>query len=402
MNAEHASPLPLPPARKRRGLLALFIVAALVLAGLFAFRIVAARAKKAQPVEVKIPPAVVSVAEVVTADVPDVVAFTGAVRPKAEVDVFAKAPGRVERVLVEVGATVKAGELLAVIEAREQVLQRGQTLAQVEAAQAGVEQALVNAETALTALNRAKELRAANAIPQVELERAESAHKAALAAVKTARAQVALGHAAAGITGRQVMNARITSPIAGVVSKRHVDVGTQASPGQPMFQVQDLSALTVEGTVTAKEALKLTLGTAGRVRVDELEGETFNVRVSSKSPSLDAQTRRAAVEVEIVDGAGRLLPNMFAHVELAVGERKAALVIPSSSVITLPSGKVVYVVKDGVVRSTTPTLGIQHGDQVVVESGLAAGDRVVTSGDAGLTNGAAVVIKEREQAGSAP
>ncbi len=372
----------------------LVVVVSAGLVALVAVRVVAARAARTETVAPEAAPVTVSVAAAARRDLSERVTLTGVIRPLSEVDVLAKVPGRVESVTVKVGDKVKAGELLAVIEHRMLALQEAQARAAVEAATAALESAKVGLDSARTNHERFKALFAEKAIPLAEFEKVEAGVRGAESGVKAAEAQLAMARAAAGLAAEAVKNARITSPIAGTITKRMVDLGAEAAPGRPLFQVQDVSALELEGAVPAEEFARLTVGAAVSVTVDDIRGATFAGRVATMSPTLDPMTRRASVEIAVDNPEGRLLPNMFASARIEVGLRKDALCIPAAAAIAGPAGAVVYRLKGEKVSLVRPKLGVGDGEWVAVEEGLSAGDRVVVSGSAGLSDGARVVVAE--------
>lgn len=392
----------------KRTIVRLVVVVAVVAVGvLFGVKVRNARRARAKTVEPEVPPAPVAVARAARRDLTERVTLTGVIRPRNEVEVFPKLPGRLEKVLVNVGDRVEAGQPLAVIEHREISWQHRQAAAQLKAARAMLEQAKVNAEAARVQYERFKALLADSAVPRAEFERVEAAYNAAAAAVRAAEGQVALAEAAAGLAGEALKNATIVSPIAGTVTRKNVNVGTQVAPMAPVFQVQDVAALKLDGTVTAAEYTRLRVDQAARVEIDDLPGTTFPGTIATISPTLDPMTRRAAVEITIANPDGRLLPNMFARVRVDVGARAGVLAIPEAAVVTLPAGRAVFVVRDGPVPSSLgpdgsrgkiaqvkPVLGLADGEWIAVESGLAEGDVVAVSGHASLADGAAVLVTE--------
>ncbi|HEV8322595.1 MAG TPA: efflux RND transporter periplasmic adaptor subunit [Myxococcota bacterium] len=371
----------------------LVVAVAVALVLLLAFRIMAAKAARAVEGPATAAPLPVAVEKAVRRDLVERVTLTGVIRPLNEVDVMAKVPGRIESVAVKVGDTVKAGTLLAVIEHRMLELQEAQARAAADAAAAALDSAKVGLATAKLSYDRMKALYESKALALAEFEKVDAALKGAESGVRAAEAQVAMSRAAAGLAAEALHNARVVSPIAGTVTKRLVDVGTEAGPGRPLFQVQDVSALKLEGAVTAEDYARLKTGAPVRVTVDDLPGMTFAGKVATMSPTLDPMTRRAAVEIAVDNPEGKLLPNMFAHAAVDVGTRSGALCIRAVAVVMQPTGAVVFVVKGGKAVALTPRLGAGDGDWVAVESGIDEGESVVVSGQAGLVAGSAVTVR---------
>ncbi|MEW5848019.1 MAG: efflux RND transporter periplasmic adaptor subunit [Myxococcota bacterium] len=390
--------LPPPPASSSgKGILiALVLVGAL--GAVFAVRIDKAkkvRAEQSIPQAAPIP--TVAVAPPERREIVDRVSITGTMRSTSEVDVTARMGGRLESVKVKVGDRVRTGQVLAVVEHREVEWQVRQTAAQVQVAEAAVEQARVNAETAQRQLDRMKSLAVEGALPAAELERVEMGLKAAQAGVRTAEAQAELARAAAGLTQVALDNSRITSPIDGIVVARNVQLGSMAVPGAPLFKVQEVAEMKLEGSVTAAEYHLLSVGQQARIVVDELPDQVFEGKVSVRAPSLDAQTRRAAVEILVANPHGRLLPNMFARGSIEIGRREGVLSVAQDAVITDAQGAVVYVVRDGKAEAVRAQVEPTEGPYVAVRSGLTDRDMVVVTGQTGLSPGAPVKIADRAE-----
>jgi len=386
---EHTS----APARSNRGRWVGGVIIVVGVAAVFSIRVGQARGTRAAS-GVTQPAAVPTVTALPAQrrDIVDNVSITGTIRASGEVDVFTKLPGRVERVAVKVGDKVKAGQLLAVIEHRELELQTRQSAAQLGVTNAGVEQARLNLESAEKQYTRMKTLAAQGGLTEAELERLANAHRGAQMGVRSAEAQRALSEAASGIVQAQLDNSRVTSPIAGVVVARHVQLGSQANPAQPLFKVQALDDLKLEGSVTAAEFHLLHLGQAVHVRVDELPDQEFAGRVMTLSPSLDASTRRAPIEIQVTNVSGKLLANMFARGSIEIGRREGVLSVTSDAVLTDGAGPLVYVVRDGKAEQVRPQVEPSDGEFTAVRSGLTEKDLVIVAGHTQVTPGGAVQL----------
>jgi RND family efflux transporter MFP subunit len=353
-------------------------LAAAVLVALVAVRVASVRRAAVKPPDRAEEAALVTSARVARGDVAERASLTGTVRPRNEVDVLPKLSGRIEAVHARVGDRVKAGQLLAVVEHEEIGWQSKQAAAAVDLARAGLEGARLDRD-------RAEALFQGGSMPPAQLD-------AARVRFQTAQAQLAQAEAAAGLARQQLENARVVAPIAGTVTRRPVDVGAHVTTQTAVFTVQDVAALKLETGVDAAVFARLARGRPAAVTVDALPGEVFAGKVSLLSPALDPQTRRAAVELEIDNGQGRLLPNMFAHAEVTMGVLKGVLVVPREALLEAAGGATAYRVQDGRVRAVQPRLGPADEGRVVVLSGLAEGDEVATSGLAGLADGAPVRI----------
>ncbi len=370
------------------------VVVVVVLVALFAVRIAqskekAAIAKADTGKEVVM---AVKTALVAEKDLPQVLQITGSVRATNEVQVLPKMPGRVTSVRVDVGSVVKAGDVLAVVEAIDMSLRVKLAEAQLQGAKAGLEQAKVQQAQVHRGLQRATALKDKGALSLTDFEQAELGSKLADVGILGAEAQVALADANLAIAQKAFDDTRITTPVAGVITKKNTNIGAMANPMMPAFAVQDQSALKLEGSVPAGYVATLKVGAVVTVLVDELPGRSFPGTVSRVAPSLDADTRRGAIEVSLAP-APDLLPYMFGRAQISFGNTADVVVVPSSAVLSVGGQPSVYVVKHDKATLVHPKLGAKHLDDVVVEAGLVAGDAVVISGDAGLADGASVSVQ---------
>jgi RND family efflux transporter MFP subunit len=318
-------------------------------------------------------PPIVPAARIARGDVEQSVVVTGSIRARNAVVVRAELPGRIASVAVRVGDGIRAGQLLATIDHDELDWQ-------ARAAHAAVEVARASAEGARLEHARTKALHDGGAAPAAQLD-------AAGVRLSLARAQLAQAEAAAGLADEQVRKARLTAPIAGVVARRSVEVGAQVASGAEAFAVEDVSTLKLESAVDAAEWASLAPGADAEVTVDARPGETFRGKVTVRAPSLDPGTRRAMIEIEIENGAGKLLPGTFARATIAASRIQGAIVLPREAVVDAPGGALVWRLAGGKAEAVKPRLGASDGRRVVVLDGLAEGELVATAGQAGLAQG---------------
>ena len=294
------------------------------------------------------------------------------------------AEGSGQRPLRE-GDHVRRGASLATIDQTDNSERVQQVRAQLEEATAASAQAD-------RTLARAKALFDKDALARPELEAAQAAAEAAKARV-----------AAAGAGARQVESVlgdhTLVAPFDGVLLKKTVNVGTLALPGVPAFSLADISSVKVVFGVP-DVVLAGVRASGVEVQTDAYPGVVFPARLTNVAPAADPRGRVFDVELTISNGDGRLRPGMVASVEVRrQGEAAPELLVPLSA-ITRPAGGstgyAVFVVEGQgesvVVRQRMVDLGELRGNLVTVSKGLSKGDRVVVSGTAFVTDGAAVRI----------
>jgi membrane fusion protein (multidrug efflux system) len=359
---------------------------AAILVVLVGARVLAATRARNAAAEAPQPP-LVPAARVVRGEVSERVLLTGTIRPRSAVEVHPDLAGRIDALHAKVGDRVRAGQLLATIEHDEISWQARSAHAAADMARAGLDGARLEHA-------RTKELHDGGAVAPAQLD-------AARVKLALAQAQLAQAEAAAGLADEQVRNARIVSPISGVVVRRQVEVGAQVGPQAVAFAVEDVSALKLESSVDAADWARLAPGAAAEVTVDARPGEPFRGTVAVRSPSLDPATRRATVEIEIENSGGKLLAGTFARVAIAAARVEGALVIPRDAVVDGPGGAVVWRLAGGRAEAVKPRLGASDGRSVVVLDGLAEGDLVATAGQGALANGARADAVEGTRTASA-
>ncbi len=335
-----------------------------------------------------LPPApLVPAARVTRGDVDQRVVLTGSVRARNAVEIHPDLAGRIEAVHAKVGDPVRAGQLLAMVEHAEMAWQ-------AKAAHAAAEVARANLAGARLEHARTRLMHEGGSVAPAALD-------ATRVRLELAEAQLRQADAAAGLADEQVRNARIVSPISGVVTRRPVDVGAQVGPQTVAFAVEDVSGLKLESAVDAGDWARVAIGAAAEVTVDARPGERFRGKLAVRSPSADPATRRATVEIEIENGSGKLLPGLFAHAAVDAGKVEGALVAPREAVVEGPGGAVVWRIAGGRAEAVRPRLGASDGRSVVVLEGLAEGDVVATAGQAALAHGAPAQAAEGVRTASA-
>lgn len=303
-----------------------------------------------------------AVATVVDTLLPTLVPADGVAAPVREATLSTKLMAQVTAVLVQEGDLVKAGQLLARIDARDVAAKAEQLAANVGAAQTA--QATAAAHAA-----RMRALYADDAAPKAMLEAAElqlAQAEAGLRAAKAAGAEVsAIGS-----------YAEIRAPFAGRVTRRFVDPGAFAAPGAPIVTVQDASALRLTAYVTPEAARTLT---AGQSVPATIEGQAATATIEGVVPGMG---NLYAVNAIVKNGAGAHLAGSAAALQLTAGTHRA-VAVPADA-ITREGDLIGVVVRTGTgdARRWIRT-GATVGDLVEVTSGLRAGEQVVRRGTDG-------------------
>ena len=322
-------------------------------------------------------PAAVTVWTVEGRTVRDLATFPADLQAKRRAQLAAEMSGQVATRHVEEGDRIRRGQALISLDTRE----LKHRLAEATA---------VDRQRRLQ-LDRAQALMEKRSITRVQLLDAVTARDVAAAQL----AAVEL----------QLEKARILAPWTGTVSKVFPEVGDFLSPGSPVAVLVDTSRLEARATVPSSDVPFLKVGMAAEVLVDVAPDQVFEGNIVRLGAELDARSRTLDAVVEIVgsDVDPRLRPGSAARVRVARQVLDDAVTAPLDSVIELEVGHVVYVVDaDGRAEQRQVVLGpIIGADQVVVERGLDAGDRLVVEGHLRLSPGQAVEPVEVDAATAA-
>ncbi|WP_372715569.1 efflux RND transporter periplasmic adaptor subunit [Immundisolibacter sp.] len=312
----------------------------------------------------------VLVAQARTEHLTDRLRAVGTLTANESVLIRPEIPGRVERIHFEEGQPVKAGEPLITLDAAEYRAQVAQTEATVTVNRLNFQRALDLVKT--------------NMLSQQDYD----------------QAQARLAESRALLQRHQVMLAKtvLRAPFDGVAGLRQVSPGAYVQPGQDLVNLEDLDPLKIEFRVPERHAGAMTVGRALMLRVDAVSGREFSGEIYAIDPRLDAATRTFALRGRVPNSDGLLRPGMFAQVELTVGERPQAIVIPEQAIV--PRGEKLYVFKvvDGRVVFTPVGTGLRLPGIVEIVEGLGVGDTVVTEGQMKLRDGMPVAAQAPETA----
>lgn len=262
----------------------------------------------------------------------------------------AESAGTVESVRVKLGDSVTAGELLATVDERS------------------LEQAVAEAEALLRQarlqLERTQNLFERRAVTKANLLDATTAHDVAQARLASSRLMLE--------------RARLQAPWSGRVAARLVEPGSYVAPGTPLLELVDDRTIVVRALAPESDVPYLERGREVEVQVEAIE-QTLKGRIARLGAALDPASRTLAVEVELDNRSGRLVPGMVARMILPRRVLEAALLVPISSVVDLGDRRGVWIVVDGRAVLKPVRLLSRIGEEVVVE-GLEPGTRIIVEG----------------------
>ena len=295
---------------------------------------------------------------------------------EGEARMGAMVSGRIAKVLVREGDTVKKGQILAWIDAPEAARLQGDYL-----------QARARVWRAEQALARQRALWADKATSESALQEAEAALRSASADEAAARGLLASAHVFIPREDVRHTASRIgvTTPIAGVVSKRHAVVGGHVGMADTLFEVVDPSKLLVRADVPEVAARRVQPGASCWV-IARGEKEGCPGKVRSKLEAIDRAKRTMGVMVEVESSCQGLVAGGFVDVTLTLRASDGAprIVVPRAAVVDLDGESVVFVHRPnddrGAFEVRRIKTGLSDGERIVVEEGLAKGEGIVVAG----------------------
>lgn len=314
------------------------------------------------------PVAQVQVVSVRTGEIVRRLRLPGSVRAFWAVTLYAKVPGYLRSIAVDVGDRVEAGALLAEIESPEML--------------ADLEKLRVEAQLARLEYDRLREAQqeAPDLVMLQQVDEAKAGFESARAALR--RTETLLEYA------------RITAPFTGIVTRRFVDPGafipaatsSSAAANAAVLTLMDFGRVRVDIAVPGSDAPALREGLAAQVTAGELASRRFDGEVTRFAYALDGDTRTMAAEVWLDNPDLALRPGMLVDVEIAL-ESKTATLLPAEALVSEKGRHFVVAVRDRQAHRLSVQIGIDDGVSVEVLEGLAADERVVVAGREGLRDG---------------
>jgi len=358
-------------------MLMMLVLVGVVLGGLFGFKaFVGGKIKEAMASMADLPQTV-SAAKAASSDWQPRIDAVGSLRAVRGSELSLEVAGVVEEITFQSGDEVQAGQVLLRLRSDDDVAK----LQSLEA----------TAQLAQITYDRDVKQFKAQAISQAIVDNDE-------ANLRNAKAQVAQQKA-------MVDKKTLRAPFAGRLGLRQVDLGQFLSAGTVIATLQSLDPIFVDFLLPQQSVAQLSVGQTVRVKVDAFLGREFAGKITAINPKVETASRNIQVRATLPNRDQKLLPGMFATVELETGAPQRLVTLPQTAVSYNPYGSLVYIVDDKakdaggkpqlVARQVFVTTGATRGDQVAILKGVSEGDTVVTSGQVKLRNGVPLAIDNR-------
>lgn len=314
----------------------------------------------------------VEVATVKTGPIDAAYRGTATLEAEDEATVMAKAGGIIEVIRAEEGQRVQAGQVLAQLETDRLKLEAARAKAEADKAQENYTRSTRIFEKNLISKELYDQSRFA-------LDAARAAHDLARLALR---------------------ESEIRAPISGIVSARLVKAGNFIAPNTPAFRVTRMDTLHAHIYVPERDIHKLAPKQTATLAVDAWPDKLFQGSILRVNPVVDASTGTVKVTVAMTGRQSELKPGMFGRVEILYDRRETAVLVPKDAVLTEDAAQSVFVVAAGKARRRPIKVGYSDSEHYEVLEGLAAGDAVVTTGQANLKDDARVHMVNAPPAGA--
>ena len=292
--------------------------------------------------------------------------------------IFARVSGYLKSWSADIGAKVKAGQVIAEIEAPDLDQQLLQARADLASQQA-------SAKLSEATLNRRRTLIPSNFVSMQEIDERTADLSNKNAAVNASQANVERLEALAGYK-------KITVPFDGVVTARDTDVGALINAGggsgPPMFVISDIKKLRVYVNIPQNYVPAIRIGASAIITMPEYPNRTFAATVEASSQAVDVATGTTRMQLALDNAGGELMPGGYANVRMSLANDTVPLHIPASALIFHQNGlRVATVGPDDKVLFKTVTIARDLGREIELASGIAPDDRIIVAPPDGIADG---------------
>jgi len=361
--------------------IALIVVATLLVSGIWS-RVKARNTLNQETARAALP-SVSVVSPKQTAPAEEII-LPGNVEPYISSPIYSRTNGYLKKWYVDIGARVKQGQLLAVIDTPEVDQQLQQSLSNLNTAKA-------NLALAQITRNRYQGLLRSNAVSQQDVDNAVGTYNANEAIVQANQANVKQLEALQSFE-------KIYAPFDGIVTARNTDIGDLINSGSgggtktDLFHIAQPGKLRVYVNVPQEYSQGIKAGMTADLSLAEFPDRKFQGKLVRTASAINVTTRTLLVEIEVDNFSGTLLTGSYAEVHLKIPTQASTLLLPVNALLFRTEGLRVGVVKDGKVVLTAVTPGRDFGNQIEIVSGLKSDDQVIINPPDSIVSGQQVQV----------
>src|SRR5271170_6548557 len=308
----------------------------------------------------------------------------GNVQPYISSPIYARTNGYLKKWYFDIGARVKRGELLAVIETPE-------VDQQLEQARSNLLTAQANLELASITKTRYQGLLKSNAVSQQDVDNAVGTYNANNAIVEADKAAVQQYSALVSFE-------KVYAPFDGVITARNTDIGDLINSGSSsaaktdLFNIAQPGKLRVYVNVPEEYSRGIKVGMTADLSLAEFPDRKFQGKLVRTADDINLTTRTLLIEIDVDNPTGTLLTGSYAEVHLAIPTQASTFLLPVNTLLFRSEGLRVGIVKDGKVALTAVIPGHDFGNQIEIVSGLKANDQVIVNPPDSIVSGQQVQI----------
>lgn len=314
--------------------------------------------------------------------------YTADITPNQSVNLFSRVNGYIAKIYVDKGDLVKANQLLIEIDHSDYRHAVDQAKANLAAAKARVSQQDASVRNTTLMLNRMQALIKDQFVSQQDLDNAQVAYDAAVAALDSLRAQVQQMEVALAQAETNLAYSFIRAPFAGYVAERNLDLGSYVSgttagtstTSRGILTLHEIQTVRILIEVVEKDIPLIQAGQKVEVRAEAYHDRIFEGTVTRVVQALNRATRTMTIEVDLPNKDHVLKGGMFARVEIMVGVHRNAIQIPIDAVSRLEDSQYVYIVREGRAQRVPVEIGVRDESRVEVTKGLDGSEQVIVSG----------------------
>lgn len=286
-----------------------------------------------------------------TQDIAEDITVSGTLIPNEEADLHPEISGRIVGLFIQEGAQVQKGTLLCKLFDGDLVAQRKKLEVQLA--------------TARKTEQRQKELLSLNGTSAQETDIASLQ-------VQTLEADIELLNV-------QIAKTEIRAPFTGKIGLKNVSVGAYITPAISIARIQQLQPIKVDFSVPEKYISRVQTGDIVQCSV-EGSSTQYQARILATEAGINEQTRNSTVRAQVINPSAELTAGAFAKIQITLGHRSTALMIPTKAIIPQARDKKVIIIKNGIAHFETVTTGIRTQDMIEIVSGISLGDTIAVSG----------------------
>jgi RND family efflux transporter MFP subunit len=300
--------------------------------------------------------------------------------------IYARTSGYLKNWYFDIGAKVKAGDVLAEIDTPEVDQELAQAQAQLKVAQAALNLAEVTYRRSQNLFNR-------NVIAAEDFDTASDTYRENQGMIMADQANI---NQLEALEAFKIIRA----PFNGIVTARNTDIGDYIASGSgtQLFRMQQISPLRVYVNVPQAFADLAKIGTVGELTLEEFPGRKFLGHVTNTAKAIDPTSRTLLTELQVPNETGEFFPGAYVRITLQVDDNSGILTIASNALLFRSEGTAVGVVDaNGQAEIRKITINVNLGDKLEISQGLSATDQVIVNPSDSLANGTPVKILDQKQ-----